>query len=76
MERYFTPKANGALQQLSKTLYQSCLGNHPRIQLEEYRDYVKQAVADMHAAGEWLEVDESDSASLVPKLRSLINATR
>lgn len=72
MQRYFTQKAREALWQFSSTLLQNRSKNSLKIELEGYEKYVRQAVADMHAADKFLGFDESDKGHLASSLKSLI----
>lgn len=71
MQRYFTRRGREALGQFSDTLHQNRDRNSLKIELEDYRKIVRQAVADMHAAGE-LSGFEKGNQDALPKLKSLI----
>jgi hypothetical protein len=72
MQRHFTQKARKALWQFSRTLHDNRPLNSPKIELEEYGKIVRQSVADMHAADEFLGFDESDPGDLLTRLKSRI----
>lgn len=72
MQRYFTRNAREALWQFSSTLHQNRTKNSLKIELEGYEKLVRQAVADMHAADEFLSFDESNNGNLLSKLKSLV----
>lgn len=72
MQRYFTRKAREALAQFSRTLHQNRPRDSLKIELEGFQKIVRQAVADMHAAGEFAGIDEGNRGDLLPKLKSLI----
>jgi hypothetical protein len=71
-QRSFTRKAREALWQFSKTLFENRERSLLKIELADYEKIVRQAVADMHAADEFLELDENDQKNIVPKLKSLV----
>jgi len=72
MQRFFSSEAKRALFQFSGTLHRNRPQNSLKIELEGYSKIVRQAVADMHAAGTLSGFDENDQGSLLPKLKSLI----
>ena len=72
MQRFFTRKAREALGQFSSTLHQNRPQKSVKIESEAYQKVVRQTVADLHAAGELLGVDECDQGGLLPKLKVLI----
>ncbi len=74
MQRYFTRKARETLWQLSRTLHQNRNQKSLKIELEEYGQIVRQAVADMHAADEFSGFNESEPDKVVRKLKSLIES--
>lgn len=72
VQRYFTRKAREALWQFCGTLHRNRAQDLPKVELDGYQKITRQAVADMHAAGEFSELDESDKGGLLPKLKSVI----
>jgi len=71
LQRYFTQNARKALGQLSSTLYQNRTESS-KVELKVYERLVRQAVADMHAADEFLDFEENDTGNLHSKLKSLV----
>ncbi|MCC8401892.1 hypothetical protein LJ655_08300 [Paraburkholderia sp. MMS20-SJTN17] len=72
LQRHFTQKARTVLRQFSKIIHENRSSNSRKIELEEYEKIVRQAVADMHAAGEFSGFEENDQGSLIPKIKTLI----
>lgn len=72
MQRYFTFKAREVLWQFCGTLHRNRTQDLPKVELDGYQKITRQAVADMHATGEFSEFDENDKGGLLPKLKSLI----
>ena len=72
MTRSFTQNARVALWQLSSILHQNRTKNSPKVELEEYAKIVRQAIADMHAVGDFCGFEASDKGHLLSRLKSLI----
>ncbi len=72
LQRYFTENARKVLRQLSNTLYQNRTESSPKVELEVYERLVRQAVADMHAADEFLGFEENDTGNLRSRLKGLV----
>lgn len=72
MQRFINHKARASLWRLSNTLYQNRPQNSLKIEIAGYLKIVRQAVADMHAADEFIGFQKSDQGKLLPKLKSLI----
>lgn len=72
MQRYFTRKAREGLWRVSAILHRNRANNLVRVELESYKNFVRQAVADMHAAGHFSRLDESDEGNALTKLKSII----
>lgn len=72
MQRHFTRKAQTALRQLSETLHANRLLDSPKIEIANYEKLVKQAVADMHADGEFSSFCETEDRACINKMRDII----
>lgn len=72
LQRYFTQNARKALGQLSSTLYENRTESSPKVELEIYERLVRQVVADMHAADEFLGFEENDLGDLSSRLKDLV----
>lgn len=71
-QRRFTQKARETLWKFSKTLYENRSPDTLRIELEHYGKIVRQAVADIHAAGYFSSSDESDHKDILHEIKLLV----
>ena len=72
LQRYFTQNARKALSQLSRTLYENRTESSPKVELEIYESLVRQVVANMHAADEFVGFEETDLGDLRSRLKDLV----
>lgn len=72
LQRFFSENASKLLGQLANTLYENRAESSVKVELREYETFVRQAVADMHAADEFLGLDKDDSDNLRSRLKGLV----
>ncbi|MFJ3375408.1 hypothetical protein ACIPLA_10880 [Pseudomonas sp. NPDC086112] len=71
-ERHFTRKAREAITQLTNTLHVNRLPGSLRVELDIYTTLVRQAVADLHADGEFSGLSEQEDNSASVRLKQLV----
>lgn len=72
LQRFFTQNARKMLGQFSNTLYQNRAESSAKVEIEVYESYVRQAVADMHAADEFLGLERDGPGNLRSRLKGLV----
>ncbi|WP_157879160.1 hypothetical protein [Pararhodospirillum photometricum] len=71
--RYFNQSSLNAIWSISKILYNNLPPESPKIEIKEYANIIRQIIANMHAAGDFLGFDEGDQGKIIPRFRSLVH---